>query len=119
MLSDMTHVDCQKDVSPCLFFQQILIIFFSHVKVVGELERSCTSGGAGNRTYRNSKALWLLFGMEALPVMVSLLWSVSVTRAHDCCLRKVGELSPNALFCLLAVATGRIFFFFLGKFLLS
>lgn len=95
MLSGFTHVICQTNFLS-LIFQQLQNIYVSHVAVAKELERCCVLFEAGARTHPESRVLRLLFGMTALPVSPSYVWSVAIIEVHCCCVFRVRKPSPNA-----------------------
>lgn len=73
------------------------------------VEKMLRSVGAGTRTHLKSRVLWLVFGMGALPVMFCYARSVTILRAHHCCLLRVGKLSQDAILFLLSLATDKMF----------
>lgn len=79
----------------------------THVDTAEELRRRCASGVGRSRMPQKSRNIWLLFSMRAMPVMHSFVSSGSVVKAHHCCLRRVGILTPNTFRSLLLLGIGR------------
>lgn len=76
-------------------FHEVRSTLVSRLDKAGEPEKCSLSGGAGTRTHLKGRALWLLTAIEALAVMHSCVWLVTVNKETSLLLAQTGKTESS------------------------